>query len=214
MGGMFMCDKLDTLRQLYVSGNYEKTAQNLLEQSNWKIIPVDIQAILSILDIPFNSKDFSNSETKLQKVLNNQGIQGMIHVSGDNIDIFYNSKFNPKEHESTKNMESSIHKINFTLAHELAHSILHTKDIDENGGYLDFYRLDDDLHDLSEKEIEANTLAGEILMPKETFIASYKVCINEGKTFEETINSLSILFNVSTNVVKARVKYLQLHTQS
>ena len=28
-----------------------------------------------------------------------------------------------------------------TLAHELAHSILHTKDIDENGGYLDFYRL-------------------------------------------------------------------------
>ncbi len=110
-------------------------------------------------------------------------------------------------------MLSSIHKINFTLAHELAHSILHTKDIDEKGGFLDLYRLDDDLHNLDEKEIEANTLAGEILMPKETFITSYQVCINDKKTFEETINSLSILFNVSSNVVKARIDYLGLQPQ-
>lgn len=75
------------------------------------------------------------------------------------------------------------------------------------------YRLDDDLHNLDEKEIEANTLAGEILMPKKTFIASYQVCINDKKTFEETINSLSILFNVSSNVVKARIDCLGLQPQ-
>lgn len=205
-----MCDKLEELRKLYVSGNYEKTAFNLLKKTEWNIIPIDIKAILSRLNIPFNSKDFSTSENKLQKLFNNQGIQGMIHVSGDNIDIYYNSKFNPKDNATKEDIESSMHKINFTLAHELAHSILHTKDIDEKGGFLDLYRLDDKSYDLDEKEIEANTLAGEILMPKEMFIASHQVCINDNKTFEETINSLSILFNVSANVVKARIEYLKL----
>ncbi|MFR1685966.1 MAG: ImmA/IrrE family metallo-endopeptidase [Massilimicrobiota timonensis] len=205
-----MCDKLNALRKLYVSGNYEKTAKNLLDKCQWNIIPVDISYILDCLNIPFNSKDFSESEHKLQESDINQGIQGMIHVTGENIDIFYNKKFNPTQNSTPKEKDSCIHKINFTLAHELAHSIIHTRDIDENGGFLDFYRLDDDLQNNDEKEVEANTLAGEILMPKEIFIASFAACKLSGKSFEETLNSLSILFNVSVNVINARIKYLQL----
>lgn len=205
-----MCYKLNILRELYVPGDYERTANNLLERTQWKIIPVNIKAILSRLNIPYGSKDFAYSEDELQKNNINEGIQGMIHVEQDNIDIFYNSRFDVNEDANEKDIQSSIHKINFTLAHELAHSILHTEDIDKNRGFLDFYRLDNTSLVLDEKEIEANILAGEILMPKVIFSAAYQACIQDNKTFDETVNSLSILFNVSVNVIKARIDYLKL----
>ena len=202
-----MCDKLERLKQFYIPGNYEKTSQNLMNAVNWDIIPVDIKEILSRLNIPFYSKDFNESESELQKMGYSDKIQGMIHVEGEDIDIFYNNKFNPSNNANEKEIKSSEHKINFTLAHELAHSILHAQDISSNGGLVDLYRSEDTI---DVKEIEANTLAGEILMPRKPFVTFFNVCISDNKTIQETINSLSILFNVSENVVKARINYLGL----
>jgi alpha-L-fucosidase len=118
------------------------------------------------------------------------------------IEIFYNSTYQGKR--ATK------HKISFTLAHELSHSILHANEIDANKGFLDFYRLDDeDEYIDDDKEVEANTLAGEILLPRNTFTALFKTAMKE-KSLQETKKALSEVFDVSLAVIDARIKYLKL----
>ena len=138
-----MCKKLDELRSLYVLGDYEKTSANLMKKVEWNDIPVKIEVILDRLGIPFNEKEFTQSEAELKQNNIKVGVQGMVHVEKDNIEIFYNSTYQGKR--ATK------HKISFTLAHELSHSILHANEIDANKGFLDFYRLDDEDEYIDEK---------------------------------------------------------------
>ena len=198
----YMCKKLDELRSLYVLGDYEKTSANLMKKVEWNDIPVKIEVILDRLGIPFNKKEFTQSEAELKQNNIKVGVQGMVHVEKDNIEIFYNSTYQGKR--ATK------HKISFTLAHELSHSILQANEIDANKGFLDFYRLDDeDEYIDDDKEVEANTMAGEILLPRNTFTALFKTAMKE-KTLQETKKALSEVFDVSIAVIDARIKYLKL----
>ena len=190
----YMCKKLDELRSLYVLGDYEKTSSNLMKKVEWNDIPVKIEVILDRLGIPFNEKEFTQSEAELKQNNIKVGVQGMVHVEKDNIEIFYNSTYQGKR--ATK--------------HELSHSILHANEIDANKGFLDFYRLDDEGEYIDDvKEVEANTMAGEILLPRNTFTALFKTAMKE-KTLQETKKALSEVFDVSIAVIDARIKYLKL----
>ena len=62
-----MCKKLDELRSLYVLGDYEKTSANLMKKVEWNDIPVKIEVILDRLGIPFNEKEFTQSEAELKQ---------------------------------------------------------------------------------------------------------------------------------------------------
>ena len=83
-----MCKKLDELRSLYVLGDYEKTSANLMKKVEWNDIPVKIEVILDRLGIPFNEKEFTQSEAELKQNNIKVGVQGMVHVEKDNIEIF------------------------------------------------------------------------------------------------------------------------------
>lgn len=200
-----MCVKLDKLKELNVPFNYQATAENLFSTTQWSSIPVDIEKILARLEIPYGEKDFSNSEKALKNNNISMSIQGMVHIDKEYIKIFYNPKF--------KNENASKQKIRFTLAHELAHSILNGDEIDKEGGFLDLYRTDeiiDQTTDIGKMEYEANILAGEILMPTNVFITFYKLLSHDGCSIEDIKESLSRLFDVSKTVVQAKIEYLNL----
>ena len=189
---------------LNIENDYQKTARNLFKEVDWNQIPVDIEKILQKLDIPFQSKDFSDSERSIKDKDVDAIIQGMVHVEQDNIRIYYNPKYKDKDVTKTKKT--------FTLAHELAHCILHANEINEKQGFLDLYRTDEEI-DINtqegQREYSANALAGEILMPSDIFITFYEILI-EKKSFTDTISSLSRLFAISKTVVKAKIDYLKL----
>lgn len=201
-----MCDKLKKLQKLNVANNYQATAENLFSATQWSSIPVDIEEILKRLEIPYGEKDFSNSE-KILKSNNilSMSVQGMVHIDNENIKIFYNPKF--------KDKNASEQKIRFTLAHELAHSILNGDKIDEDGGFIDLYRTDEAIDintEIGEMEYEANILAGEILLPTNVFKVIYRVLRDDGRSIADIYKSLSNIFDVSKTVVKAKIDYLQL----
>ena len=197
-----MCKKLRELNEMNVPGNYQKTAANLFAKTGWNTIPIDIAVILERLEIPYESRSFSNSEKKLANNKIAKGIQGMVHVEEDNIKIYYNPQY--------KKQKTPTEKLRFTLAHELAHCILHFDEINSKNGYLDYYRLELDITEKEEEEeIEANTLAGEILMPSSVFKTIYKI-LKEDFSYTETVGLLSKIFEVSKSVVTAKIKYLNL----
>ncbi len=201
-----MCKKLDMLSSLYVPSNYEQTARNLYEKASWKKFPIDIRAILHQLQISFGSADF----TEYEKCFVNEesvsfSIQGMIRIMGDNLRIYYN--------QNLKYDTESNHKIRFTLAHELAHAIMHSKTLYEEGGIADLYQNNKQL-DVNNKadiiEIEANLLANEILMPTTMFQSVYALLYKGIDNDPNVILNLSLFFDVSKVAVIERIKYLGL----
>lgn len=58
------------------------------------------------------------------------------------------------------------------------------------GAFIDLYKS----RDKELKDIEADKLVYEILMPKSQFINYYNLCINNNKYIQETIKSLSTFF--------------------
>ena len=88
--------------------------------------------------------------------------------------------------------------------------------LDRYEGYPVFYRKEhmqvhtfEDEYIDDDKEVEANTLAGEILLPRNTFTALFKTAMKE-KSLQETKKALSEVFDVSLAVIDARIKYLKL----
>lgn len=200
-----MCEKLKKLQKLNIANNYQATAENLFSATQWSSIPVDIVEILKRLEIPYGEKDFSDSEEILKSNNISMSIQGMVHIDNENIKIFYNPKF--------KDKKASEQKIRFTLAHELAHSILNGDKIDEDGVFIDLYRTDEAIDintEIGEMEYEANILAGEILLPTNVFKVLYRVLRDDGRSIADIYKSLSNIFDVSKTVVKAKIDYLQL----
>lgn len=200
-----MCEKLKKLQKLNIANNYQATAENLFSATQWSSIPVDIVEILKRLEIPYGEKDFSDSEEILKSNNISMSIQGMVHIDNENIKIFYNPKF--------KDKNASEQKIRFTLAHELAHSILNGDKIDEDGVFIDLYRTDEAIDintEIGEMEYEANILAGEILLPTNVFKVLYRVLRDDGRSIADIYKSLSNIFDVSKTVVKAKIDYLQL----
>ena len=140
----------------------------------------------SINDFPFNIVEFVQGlgiKIKYDDLPNN--ISGML-TKEDNAYVIVVEKKHPANRQR------------FTIAHELAHYFLH-KNVKEKFEDAVFFRgsATDSI------EFQANLFAGEILMPKEEFLAQ----IENGKS---KIEELAEYFGVSTLAIRVRAKQLNL----
>lgn len=147
--------------------------------------PIDLEKLLVKIGINVRPFDFGHIE-KISGY--EQGdILGAAISEGDNISILYNRNNAPNRQI-------------FTIAHELGHCCLHSKDLEikhielRKNGYV--HR--------DKKEIDANIFAGEILIPQKSLMKIYKDHVLP------SISYLSSLFKVSKNVMTARLDYLNL----
>lgn len=90
-------------------------------------------------------------------------------------------------------MDTSPLRDNFTIAHELGHYFLHYK---KDFGERLYARYGN-----SPEEIQANRFAAAFLMPRERFIKARK-------DYNDCIPLIAAHFQVSTDVVQERMKYI------
>ncbi len=169
-------------KPLNVKDLYGKTAEDLLRMTNQeRSIPVNLKKILEKFNISAISMDFEPMEKSSSDP--NRKILGAIVCDDDKAAIFYNC-----------NDEVNGHRYRFTIAHELAHCT-----VSKACNHIDF-RLDPLL--LDEKEIAANTFAGELLIPEGSLYETI------GKLILPSIAVLSDIFEVSVNVMRERLRFL------
>src|SRR5262249_22027341 len=107
---------------------------------------------------------------------------------------------------------------NFTLAHELAHFLLHDTEqvhVDRQDQWLQV-RLRDDASSqgTSPEEVEANTFAAELLMPAEFLKADVANCstldLLDEVVMDDVLKSLAKRYGVSTQALTYRLLNLNL----
>lgn len=161
-----------------------KTAEELLKLSGQTdVIPVDLSQILKTIGISALPRDFSKMEENL---VGENKILGALVSKGDNAAIFYR--------DDTSVM--SPHRYRFTIAHELGHACLTGE-----SNHIEF-RIDNISGDPQERA--ANIFAGELLIPRKQLEEIIQ------KLYIPTVHTLADIFEVSYNVMKARLSYLKL----
>ena len=168
-----------------------KTSDDLVTKFELdKMLPVRLDKVFEYCDVEVLPTDFKTYEEnpEISKIVDEKGlILGAVAVNNGKINILYKK-------------DDSKHRQRFTIAHELAHCCLNADELATNG-HVD-YRLD--IEEATKDEFAANVFAGELLIPKKTLDTLYKV-IKRPK-----IGVLSEIFDVSENVMMARLKYLKL----
>lgn len=155
------------------------------------IYPFDILRVINEMGVLVSPYDFRQLEqTDFKEQVKEKGkILGAVIANNRKIAIFYDK-------------DSSIHRINFTLAHELAHCCLDLN-LDINSGRLSHVEFRNDSQGYFDiKEYRANIFAGEILIPKKPLDYVFENLI------EPSVYNLSKFFGVSQSVMRARLKYL------
>jgi Zn-dependent peptidase ImmA (M78 family) len=112
-------------------------------------------------------------------------ISGLIQPGVDGGFVIKVNRFEPKERQR------------FTIAHEIAHFLLHRDKI--QAGLVDSVLYRSKLS--SRLEAEANRLAADIIMPKEAVIAAMR----ETKVDDEAVDALAQRFQVSRQAMEIRV---------
>ena len=183
----------------------KKSAVEILKQFNqYDSIPVDILKILSDIGAIVIEDDLSFLEEnpEFKERINKYGeLCGLILATKDDLGIFY-KKLNVN-YEDANSIRSAKHRSRFTLAHELAHCALHAENLED--GYLEF-RFENGMKNIDDNysrlEEQANIFAGELLIPEH----SLNKILNELEV--PSIKALSEIFDVSSNVMKARMDHL------
>ena len=166
-----------------------KSVDDLLKTASIdpKEMPRDLDKLLRGHNIIATSMDFTEIERILFDRVSEWGtILGAVAVKDSNIGIFYRAG-------------STLNRIRFTVAHELAHCCLHSKAL-ENGHVLmryDGYFQDDE-------EIRANDFASELLMPEQLLRVEF-----EGNAKPRVID-LAKKYAVSLHVMWVRLMRLNL----
>lgn len=145
--------------------------------------PIDIGTLLKRIGIISLGIDFKKAEEESNYEENS--ILGATIIDDNDIIIFYREN-------------DSLNRKRFTIAHELAHCC---KDYDNlTKGHVE---LRNDEISLSGKEYDANIFAGELLIPSNSLMYIYD------KLLVPSLSVLSSIYQVSTNVMAARLDYLK-----
>lgn len=155
-----------------------------------KMVPVKLDNVFKYCGIEVLPTDFKTYEEipEISKIVDEKGlVLGAVAIKNNQINILYKKDDPP-------------HRQRFTVAHELAHCCLNAYELATNG-HVD-YRLD--IEEAAEGEYAANVFAGELLIPNRTLDTLYKA-IKKPK-----VEILAKIFDVSENVMRARLKYLKL----
>jgi len=150
-------------------------------------LPRNLDKLLKGLKIIASGMDFSHIEEFLSKNVREWGsILGAVAVKDGHVGIFYRTG-------------SSINRIRFTVAHELAHCCLHAKQLAK--GHV-LMRYDGYFPD--EEEFKADDFASELLMPEAMLRLDYE------KESPSRVLDLAKKYEVSTRVMAVRLTYLNL----
>ena len=163
-----------------------KSAEDLLKEYNISTVPpINISLLLKrigINEIPF---DFTEIETIMG--YNRGDVLGAIYARDNKLSIFYRA-------------QDTLNRIRFTIAHEIAHCCLNSDSLEKR-----HLELRSSLTERTPKEIKANIFAGELLIPQMTLEQ-----IHNKFLVAPALSDLSKIFGVSTNVMAARLDYLNL----
>jgi len=175
----FMCAPLEKIR--------DKSAAALLEKVGLsETVPVPLEPILEHLGISAVPFDFSEVEEALAETVAQRGnILGMMVSKGDEAGILYRKA-------------DSVNRQRFTIAHELGHCAFASKEVSRRIEFRNDKKSNDP------KEIDANTFAGELLIPEKSLRM-----LHDGTTLPR-VDLLAKAFVVSENVMKARLDALGL----
>lgn len=196
-----MCPPLEEIKGL--------TANQLLKKyDQYNAMPVDIVHILTSIKANLVEDDltFLLANPKIKEMEEERGeLCGLVLATKDDLNIFF-KKYNVSLTDS-KTMQSYMNRTRFTLAHELAHCVLHAEHLER--GYLEFRFDSKNIESIKEKtyeklEYDANIYAGQLLIPEHTLREVLD------KLFLPSLKALSELFEVSSNVMKARLEYLNI----
>ena len=150
-------------------------------------LPVSLNDLLSYCDINLYSTDFKeirNIPEITQEEKTKGEILGAVAVIDNKLNIYYRNS-------------DSIHRQKFTVAHELAHCCLDNDSLLKEG-HIEF-RLEMSEILNKDKEIAANTFAGELLIPEKALKKFYE------KIKKPNLQLLADVFDVSTNVMRERL---------
>lgn len=141
------------------------------------------------------------------KIANDLGISVYTIENGDSFNAKISFIPDTAKFEITVNQSHPFTRQRFSIAHELAHYVLHNDDVRQ---LRELDRLPVGHENYSQKEIEADNFAAEILMP-ETVVKSYalSVGVEEGGIFpKEILTLIAQKFKVSPMMAILRLKKL------
>ena len=187
--GIIMCRKLEQLSRLKIDDLYDMLEEEFVKP------PVNIHRILDQLGIEYNALDFGLVNAEINGInLPQQAEMVMGAVAA------HSKKASGKDWvEITVNIKDNYHRQRFTLAHELAHCMLHADSLKNGRLELRTSLTTDD-----PREKEANILAGEILIPEKLLKRVY------AKMPLPISAILANIVDVSENVMVARLQYLRM----
>lgn len=164
----------------------ENLARQILEEGGYTV-PIDVFAIASKYGISVSSLELEDS------------VSGMLVIRGNRAIIGVNSTNHPRRQR-------------FTIAHELAHYLLHRdkSDLFVDGASV-YYRDEQSSKGIRFQEIDANAFAGELLMPRQAL----KQIIGAGSIhfFDEvSLEDMAAHFQVSVQAMMIRLERLGLLT--
>lgn len=179
------CDKGNIHMCTILKKIKNKSAYELLLEYNIILTPpIDISLLLEQIGISVISKDF----TEIENIggYDRGSILGAAISKDEDLAIFY------------RKQDTYNRKI-FTVAHELGHCCMHSDSLKIS--HIEF-RTTDTYEDIREREV--NIFAGELLIPELVLMPIYN------KYILPSLKELSKTFCVSTNVMAARLDYLNL----
>lgn len=164
----------------------KRKAQQLLAQANVTSAPVPLEELTAVAKAHVNYEPYDGDDMSgvAYRQANGQRVIGVNSLHGTN-------------------------RQRFTIAHELGHLILHGSDelhIDER--FPIGFR--DELSSLavSEKEIEANQFAAELLMPAEWVLRDLRERHIDFEGDDSVIDELAVKYGVSTRAMTIRLSAL------
>lgn len=184
-----MCKKLEELSKLKINDLYD------LFEEEFSRPPINIHRILDRLEVEYNALDFSLLSGEVNGILLPQQADMVMGA----VAAHSKHEYGKDTVEITVNIKDSYHRQRFTLAHELAHCMLHADSL--KNGCLE---LRTSLTTDDSREKAANILAGEILIPEKLLKITY------ANLPIVILESLAEKFDVSENVMAARLQHLKM----
>lgn len=184
-----MCKKLEALSKLKVEDLYS------IFDEEFSIPPINIYNVLDKLGVKYGALDFK----KLYGTVNGINLPEQADMVMGAVAAYSEKEYGEDSVEITVNSKDNYHRQKFTLAHELAHCMLHSDSLKD--GRLE---LRTSLTTNEPREREANILAGEILIPEKLLKL---VCASIPIPF---LPLLAEKFDVSESVMEARLKHLNM----
>lgn len=161
-----------------------KTAQEIIAIYGNDELPVDMEAIAKKIGIQVRAMDFTDIEKEVD--LEPGIILGATVADGEDVSIYYR-------------ISDCDNRKKFTIAHEIAHCCLHTEDLIEQ-----HIELRGNRRAQHGREYEANIFAGELLISEEKLKNIYD------QLLRPSLSALCEIFEVSANVMAARLDYLNM----